>query len=139
MKIISFFLKAFLGSAKKKTLISKNTSKQKIDVLIKRAEDTAQSINGYLNIANESKNITVRQKELNNALEKLVKLKEMAIQYPFLKLDNLYLVETNIAGIENETNAMLLGQNDYDLAKRSNEFKKGKKIYIFTQVSNISI
>jgi hypothetical protein len=116
MKIISFFLKAFLGSAKKKTLISKNTSKQKIDVLIKRAEDTAQSINGYLNIANESKNITVRQKELNNALEKLVKLKEMAIQYPFLKLDNLYLVETNIAGIENETNAMLLGQNDNDLA-----------------------
>lgn len=82
--------------------------KAKNDALIKKAEETACTLNNSLRIANQSIELNTREIELKKARDKLAELKKIATKYPFLKLDNLQVVEASIIKVEAETRALTI-------------------------------
>lgn len=70
------------------------------------AARTLQVFTESLDIANQSKNLSTRESRLQVARDKLIELKEMEKQYPFLHLENLKAVEASIAEVEAETQEM---------------------------------
>jgi hypothetical protein len=108
MGIISRLIKTFLSSSKKSPSLNKPSaqSKAKIDLIIKQAQETTCAINDSLNNASQSKELSTRENELKNARDKLVKLKNLATKYPFIKLERLEAVEASIIAVEAETHSL---------------------------------
>lgn len=71
-------------------------------VIIDSAQRLAEIINESLTIANESKNAATKISRLDVAKQKLVDLKKLAKEYPFIKLDQLSDVEESISNLELE-------------------------------------
>jgi len=103
--IVSLLLKAFSGGSKKKPLKNNRTKKpeETINKVIAQAEEAASAINDSLNIANQSKEIGIRKRELKKACDKLAKLKNLSIKYPFIELTRLQSIEDMIIAVEAET------------------------------------
>ena len=110
MGIFLRLINAFFGSSKKEPSSNKRSAKPKAknDALIKKAEETACTLNDSLRIANQSIELNTRKIELKKARDKLAELKKLATKYPFLKLDNLQAVEASIIKVEAETRALTI-------------------------------
>ncbi len=77
----------------------------------KCAEDALRLFTESLNIANQSKNLATRKSRLQVAHDKLIELKKMEKQFPFLHLENLKAVEASIANVETETLELIAAQS----------------------------
>lgn len=89
----------------------------KVDKIVNQAQDLVCSINDSLNIANQSKEICIREKELKKARYELEKIKKLITKYPFITLERLEAVEASIIKVENET--LSLTNNDTGFNKKS--------------------
>jgi hypothetical protein len=80
------------------------------DMVIKWAQETVCAINNSLSIANQSKELSTRENELKKARDELAKLKNLATEYSYLKLQNLQAVESSIIAVEAETRLLSRGE-----------------------------
>ncbi len=98
----------FIGSQKKigeqSQAYSKSSYLTKSDVklIAETAQRIVQIINESLQIANTTKNIETKTSRVRIARQKLIELKEYAKKYPFIKIDKLHEVESNIRTFEGE-------------------------------------
>jgi hypothetical protein len=67
-----------------------------VDIIVNQAQDLVCSINDSMNIANQSKEISIRENELKKARLELEKIKELVTKYPFITLERLEAVEASI-------------------------------------------
>lgn len=107
-KSIIDFLTRFFDSKKKSVeqnyRASKNIywTKSDIKLIAETAQRFVQIINESLQIANKTKNIETKRSRVNIARQKLNELKEYVKRYPFIKIEKLLEVESNIREFETE-------------------------------------
>ena len=77
-----------------------------VEVVRLSAESMVRVVNESIQIANGSKNIETRRSRVRVALEKLDQLREVAGEYPFLKIERLEDVERDLAKIDHETDVL---------------------------------
>lgn len=92
----------------------------------KGAEDALQVFTESLNIANKSKNLETRESRLQVARDKLVELKKMEKQFPFLHLENLQAVEASIAEVAAETRELIAAQPKSKIFTTNEESQNNK-------------
>ena len=127
MGIVSLLLKAFFGDSKKKPSKNNRTKKPEktIEMVIAQAEEAASAINDSLNIANQSKEIGIRKRELKKACDGLAKLKDLLTKYPFITLERLQSIEDMIIAVEAET--LSLSSNGLTKSAKADESPKSSQ------------
>lgn len=79
---------------------------QQIDMIAAMAQRMVDVVNESMRIAHGSKNIETRRSRMRVARERLGQVQELAAQYPFLKVERLAEVESDLAKIDQETDGL---------------------------------
>ncbi len=118
------------------------------DIVIKQAQKTLCTIGASLNIANQSKKLSTRNIALKKAQDELATLKEMATQHPFLNLQHLPALETDIIAVKAELLALSFTQpskqeqsNTYPALNRETlqeQNEKNEKIVVNTDNAGVN-